>query len=106
MACHGEAHDHDHDHSKPEDAEGDSLFQYIDTTKLRVLNASDASTVSIPFRPWHLRQMKDQALDSNEDDPELILFIPFTESVTIKSICLSGGTEGTHPKRMKMYKHR
>lgn len=27
----------------------------------------------------------------------------FTEAVSIKSICVSGGEDGTHPKEIKLY---
>ena len=112
MACRGEAedyghshdhgHEHDHDHSRPEDAEGDSLYGVIDTTKLRCLNAQDPSQVGNPFKPFAERRDRTKYLDSNEDDPEFILYVPFTQSVGIKSICISGGEDGTHPRTIKM----
>ena len=98
----GHDHDHDHDH-EPEDASGDSLFPYIDTVKMRCLNAMDPSAVSHPIKPHEQRQDREKYLDSNEDDPEFILFIPFTETVTIKSICIGGGEDGMHPKVVKLY---
>ena len=106
MSCSGSACTQDHDHTKPEDAYGDSLFQYIDTTKVRVLNASDDNDRNIPFRPYHLRHERDACLSSNDDDCELVLFIPFTESVVIKSMCISGGQEGTHPRDMNLFVNR
>lgn len=99
---HHHGHDHDHDHSRPEDSEGDTLYPYIDTTKLRCLNASDPSQVGNPFKPHADRLDSEKFLDSNEDDPEFILHIPFTQSVTIKSICIRGGEDGMHPKTMKL----
>lgn len=104
---HGHGHDHDdHDHSKPEDAEGDSLYPYIDIPKLRCLNAEEAQHVHFPFKPHYDRRDREKFLDSQEDDPELILFIPFTEAVSIRSICISGGQEGTSPKEIKLFANR
>ncbi|CAI5511946.1 unnamed protein product [Closterium sp. Naga37s-1] len=47
-----------------------------------------------------------QALDSNEDDPELILFILFTTDVKIKSIAIIGGADGTSPAKMRVFTNR
>ncbi|RQM19756.1 hypothetical protein B5M09_002198 [Aphanomyces astaci] len=111
MSCaheHGD-HDHSHDHAhshEVEDAEGDSLFQYIDTSKVRVLNALDEDHRTHPFKSAALKKSKDTFLESNEDDPELILYIPFTEAVSIKSICISGGEDGLHPKSVKLFSNR
>jgi hypothetical protein len=101
-ALHDHSHDHDHHTHEVEAPEGDSLFQYIDTSKLRVLNAEEPELVAAPFKSFHERNDRMRFLSSNEDDPELILFIPFTEAVSIKSICLIGGEDGNHPKQIKL----
>ncbi|KAG7379277.1 PITH domain-containing protein 1 [Phytophthora pseudosyringae] len=111
--CHDEHaavgdHDHNHDHDdEVEDANGDSLYPFIDTSKLRVLNALDPQAAAHPFKPFHERQDHSRFLASNDDDPEMILFIPFTEAVSIKSICISGSAgDGTHPKEVKLFTNR
>lgn len=74
---HDHSHDHDHDHSHDvEDAEGDSLFPYIDTSKLRVLNAEDPAHVGHPFKAFHDRHDRSRFLSSNEGDLEIIIFVP------------------------------
>ncbi|ETI36124.1 hypothetical protein, variant 1 [Phytophthora nicotianae CJ01A1] len=105
---HDHNHDHNHDHDdEVEDANGDSLYPFIDTSKLRVLNALDPQAAAHPFKPFHERQDRSRFLASNEDDPEVILFIPFTEAVSIKSICISGSAgDGTHPKAVKLFTNR
>ncbi|TDH73602.1 hypothetical protein CCR75_008456 [Bremia lactucae] len=107
---HDQSHDHDHDHNHGggvEHATGDSLYPFIDTSKLWVLNALDPRAASHPFKPFHERQNHSCFLASNYDDPELILFIPFTEAVSIKSICISGSAgDGNHPKAIKMFTNR
>ncbi|TMW66472.1 hypothetical protein Poli38472_004237 [Pythium oligandrum] len=102
---HDHSHDHDHDHDV-EDANGESLYPYIDTSKLRVLNAEDPTHVAHPFKPYHDREDHTRFLNSNEDDPEMIIYIPFTEAVSIKSICISGGEDGAHPKTVKLFTNR
>ena len=101
---HSHSHSHDRDHSnEANDANGDSLYPYIDTSKLRVLNALDPLAVANPFKPFHERQDRSRFLASNDDDPEMIVFIPFTEAVSIKSICISGCVgDGTHPRAVKL----
>ena len=46
------------------------------------------------------------ALRSNEDDPELILHVPFTEAVKIQSVCISGGLGGVAPQEAKVWVDR
>ncbi|OQR87671.1 hypothetical protein ACHHYP_08173 [Achlya hypogyna] len=102
-------HDHDHDHSHDhdvEDAEGDSLFRFIDTSKVRCLNALDERQKTHPFKSAANKKARDTYLDSNEDDPELILYIPFTEAVSVKSICIAGGIDGLHPTSVKLFTNR
>ena len=41
--------------------------------------------------------------ESNEDDPELLINIPFYTQVAIKSMTLIGGEDGTAPSKVKMY---
>ncbi|XP_020080239.1 PITH domain-containing protein 1-like isoform X2 [Ananas comosus] len=45
-------------------------------------------------------------LESNEDDPELLVFIPFTCDVKIKSIAVVGGSGGTSPSKMRAFINR
>ncbi|KAG7396811.1 PITH domain-containing protein 1 [Phytophthora boehmeriae] len=108
LGGHDHDHDHNHDHEDDvEDANGDSLYPFIDTSKVRVLNALDPQTAAHPFKPFHERQDRTRFLASNDDDPEMILFIPFTEAVSIKSICISGAAgDGTHPKEVKLFTNR
>lgn len=78
LGGHDHSHDHDHDHEHDvEDAGGDSLYPYVDTSKLRVLNAAAPEHVAHPFKPFHDRRDHSRFLASNEDDPEMILFVPY-----------------------------
>lgn len=45
-------------------------------------------------------------MESNEGDPELIVFIPFTADVKIKSIAIVGGADGTSPAKMRAFINR
>jgi hypothetical protein len=50
------------------------------------------------------RKEPEPRLDSHDDDPELILYIPFTRVVKLKSINVIGGHagEGTAPAKIKL----
>ncbi|CAN6441514.1 unnamed protein product [Victoria cruziana] len=45
-------------------------------------------------------------LESNDGDPELLVFIPFTSDVKIKSISVVGGADGTSPSKMRAFINR
>jgi len=46
---------------------------------------------------------KDDYLESNDDDPELLIYIPFLSVVKIKSMVMIGGEEGLSPSHMKIF---
>ena len=50
------------------------------------------------------RREPEPRLDSHDDDPELVLYIPFTRVVKLKSINIIGGHagEGTAPAKIKL----
>jgi hypothetical protein len=43
---------------------------------------------------------------SEEDDAELIIHIPFTVQVKLKSFCMIGGADGESPSRIKLFTNR
>ncbi|KAL6597883.1 hypothetical protein ACP70R_046688 [Stipagrostis hirtigluma subsp. patula] len=102
MAC---LHDHScEDHNCAADW---SLFNHIDIPKVVALNESVPGSVKSVFKPWEQRlDTSGGFLESNEDDPELLIFIPFTSDVKIKSISVVGGPDGTSPSRMRAFINR
>jgi hypothetical protein len=86
---------------------GTSLHGYIDTTRASVLNASNPDCLKNIFRPWDQRLARDvEPLHSDEDDPELLLSIPFTSDVKIRTIMIIGGPDGSSPSRMSVFTNR
>ncbi len=58
---------------------------------MRCLNEATEGSTRDLFRAWDRRLEGDgQALESNEDDPELLLHIPFDGAVKLKAICIIG----------------
>ncbi|OIT34021.1 PREDICTED: PITH domain-containing protein 1 [Nicotiana attenuata] len=102
MAC---LHDHDcADHNCSSDW---SLFKHIDLSKVSALNEAVRGSVKSVFKPWEQRLNTSEGhLESNEGDPELIVFIPFTADVKIKSIAIVGGADGTSPAKMRAFINR
>ena len=42
-------------------------------------------------------------LESNEGDPELLIYIPFNSAIKMKSMVMIGGEEGTSPAIIKLF---
>jgi hypothetical protein len=102
MAC---LHDHScEDHNCAADW---SLYNHVDIPKVVALNESVPGSVKAVFKPWEQRLDNSGGfLESNEGDPELLVFIPFTSDVKIKSISVVGGADGTSPSRMRAFINR
>ncbi|XP_010911743.1 uncharacterized protein [Elaeis guineensis] len=102
MAC---MHDHScEDHNCSADW---SLYKHIDFSKVSALNESIAGSVKSVFKPWNRRlDTSEGLLESNDGDPELLVFIPFTSDVKIKSISVVGGSGGTSPSKMRAFINR
>ncbi|WCJ29570.1 PITH domain-containing protein 1 [Euphorbia peplus] len=102
MAC---VHDHsceDHDCSSSW-----SLYKHIDLPKVSALNEAVRGSAKSVFKPWEQRlDLNGEHLESNEADPELLVYIPFTTDVKIKSISIVGGVDGTSPSKMRAFINR
>jgi len=44
-----------------------------------------------------------EILRSNDDDPELLIHIPFNGAVKLKAVCVVGGEGGTSPGKMRLF---
>jgi len=111
---HGHSHggndrdDHHHEHTSCKDenlGEIFSLYKFIDTTQLRCLNESVDGAIKRVFKPWDKRLDKTLFVESDSDH-ELLVTIPFTGSVKLKSFCVIGGTGGTSPSKVKLFINR
>jgi hypothetical protein len=59
--------------------------------QIAALNEAQAGSVRNVFRPWAERlDLSQPTLDSNDDDPELLIHVPFNGSVKIKVPRISG----------------
>ncbi len=69
------------------------LRQYIDFSKVQCLNEYEPHTGKAILKPYDSRLSNTPRLLSPDDDPELLLRIPFTEAVTLQQLCLRAGSE-------------
>ena len=60
---------------------------------MRCLNAAEGSDARAVLRPWERRRERTPVLESNEDDCELLLYVPFTSDV--KARACSAGRDGS-----------
>ena len=108
--CSGHSHDH-HDH------EGDlglSLRPHIDFPLVRCLNEDVPHSGRAILKLHEDRLSAHPVLKSQDDDPELLLFVPFTEAVTIQSLSIrsvpSNDDErersSAPPKHIKLFTNR
>ncbi|KAM0826710.1 hypothetical protein ACQ4PT_068681 [Festuca glaucescens] len=98
---------HDHECESHNCAADWSLYNHVDIPKVVALNESVAGSVKSVFKPWEQRlETSGGFLESNEGDPELLVFIPFTSDVKIKSIAVVGGADGSSPSRMRAFINR
>ncbi|KAG0241261.1 hypothetical protein BGW41_006115 [Actinomortierella wolfii] len=115
--CHDEAHDHDHHHhghdghdhshdrSPDEGLVHESLFSKIDRDNVVCLNESEPGQGKSILKPWTDRMDDSKVLESDADE-QLILFIPFTASVKLKSISIRYEPGETAPSKLKVFTNR
>eukprot|EP00026_Physarum_polycephalum_P013483 Phypoly_transcript_13889.p1 GENE.Phypoly_transcript_13889~~Phypoly_transcript_13889.p1 ORF type:complete len:206 (+),score=16.64 Phypoly_transcript_13889:320-937(+) len=95
--------DHNHADDLADRGQEYSLFKHIAIDGVTCLNESSPGSCKNVFKPFDQRLDTTKFLESNEDDPEFILHIPFTGVVKLKSIVIIGGENGKHPNKVKAY---
>lgn len=101
--CAGHSHDHDHG-----DELGLSLRPQMDLPSVFCLNEVVPHSGRRVLKIHEERLSTNPSLLSPEDDPELLLHIPFTESVSIQSIAVRSmtGHNTAPPKTLKLFTNR
>lgn len=82
-----------------------SLYSRIDIDKLQCLNESTEGSGKKIFKAWDKRLHFEDYVES-DCDAELLINIPFTGNVKLKSIIVLGGNEDSHPARVHLWKNR
>lgn len=70
---------------------------------MRCLNEALEGSCRGIFKPWHQRldASAGSVLRSEDDDPELLLHIPFSGAIKLTAITIIGGANGTSPSKLK-----
>eukprot|EP01126_Amoeba_proteus_P065001 TRINITY_DN9167_c0_g1_i8.p1 TRINITY_DN9167_c0_g1~~TRINITY_DN9167_c0_g1_i8.p1 ORF type:complete len:150 (+),score=31.33 TRINITY_DN9167_c0_g1_i8:61-450(+) len=102
---HGHNHGH-HDHHGQcckDDSLGElySLWRHIDLTNVHCLNEAVPGSVKKIFKTWDKRLDRKDYVESDCDE-ELLINIPFTGIVKLKSLCMIGGGDGSSPAKLKL----
>mmetsp|Transcript_6488 Transcript_6488/g.8429 ORF Transcript_6488/g.8429 Transcript_6488/m.8429 type:complete len:215 (+) Transcript_6488:166-810(+) len=102
--CSGHSHDHEHG-----DDQGLSLRTYIDFDRVQCFNEEVNGSGKLVLKIHEERQSETPSVASPEDDPELLFYIPFTESVTVQSITIrnaSRNNDNAAPRKVKIFTNR
>ncbi len=95
------SHNHDCDESS---CATSSLHGFVDLSKLSSQNVQVEADCRNVFREWNSRLDTDPVgIQSDENECELILRVPFTEDVKLTGVVIVGGKNGTHPAEVKLF---
>ena len=104
---HGHEHDHTSDHSHDQgEVDGVDLFPQIAMDRVRCLNERTHGMGKSCLKPYEKRLDHRTHLLSDEDDPECIIHVPFTESIRLVGLCICGNNDDTAPKHVKVFVNR
>ena len=88
------------------DGPSNDLLPYIDMEGVCALNEAEKGACRGVFKPHDQRLESEPVLESEEDDPQLIIHIPFVSPVKIRAITVIGGSDGMAPAELRAYVNR
>ncbi|BGP31821.1 hypothetical protein JCM10296v2_003596 [Rhodotorula toruloides] len=78
------------------------LYKHVDRDKVVALNAEDGKEGKMVIRPWDQRTQEEEWLESDADE-QLIVRIPFTGNIKLRSILIKAGPAGYTPDKMQVF---
>ncbi|KAI9319097.1 galactose-binding domain-like protein [Dichotomocladium elegans] len=102
--CHDEHCDHDHG-DLPGSGDQFLLYSRIDRDNVRCLNEAERDMGKDVIKPWNERMDNVKFLESDADE-QLIVFVPFTGSVKLRSICIRTHPGDAAPSLLKVFINR
>ncbi|KAJ3102754.1 hypothetical protein HDU97_000293 [Phlyctochytrium planicorne] len=102
---HGGHDHHDHDHDGPDRGNEFTLYQHIDIENVVGLNESIPGSAQKVFKPYDKRYEAEPFVESDADE-QLIIKIPFTGSVKLKSIAVKGAVGDSNPSKLQAFINR
>ncbi|KAI9450140.1 DUF1000-domain-containing protein [Lactarius psammicola] len=98
--CGEHAHDDDHSHDHTSNGgPSDNLFAHIDRSNVVALNSVHGGSEVI--KPWDERMDEQVYIESDADD-QLIIRVPFTGSVKLRSLLLKSGPGDQTPAKVAL----
>nr|GAT52955.1 predicted protein [Mycena chlorophos] len=79
-----------------------NLYEFIDKDGVHGLNLAVPEDAKAIIKPWDERDNTDRYAESGVDD-QLILHVPFTQHVRLKSILLKLGRGEFTPRQLRIY---
>ncbi|KAF8137363.1 galactose-binding domain-like protein [Boletus edulis] len=79
-----------------------NLFGYIDRDNVHGLNLAVPEQAKQLIKPWSDREDTSQFADSGVDD-QMIIHVPFSQNVRIKSVILKIGRGESTPRHLKIF---
>ncbi|KAG8990918.1 hypothetical protein FRB93_002990 [Tulasnella sp. JGI-2019a] len=83
-------------------AETTNLFNVIDRDNVFGLNLTQLEDAREMIKPWESRESMARWGESSEDD-EMIIHIPFTNNVRVRSVMVKLGRGELCPRRLRLY---
>jgi len=83
----------------------DNLFGVIDRDNVHGLNLAVPEDARAVIKAWDEREDTARFADSGVDD-QLVIHVPFTQNVRVKSILLKLGRGETTPRHLRIYANR
>lgn len=114
---HGHDHHHDDDsHIHPDESPSDLLYSCIARDQITCLNNDPSSSTGSPsciVKPWHKRNDEAEYIQSEADDGQLLIRIPFegggggggggSSSCKLRSLLLKAGPGGHTPRSVTLF---
>ncbi|KAF7457389.1 thioredoxin family Trp26 protein [Cryptosporidium felis] len=82
---------------------GKDLLPSIELDGVTALNEFRIGSCKGLFRPYEERLREDKVCKSQEDDPELMIFVRFSSPCTLSSLSVIGGDEGKSPNKVNLF---
>ena len=95
-----------HASSRDVDPTGTDMLGSIYIEAITCLNEREPKSAHLVFKTQENKLEHDLVLQSNEGDPELLLYVPFVCPVKVLSLCIIGGGNGTTPQEMRLFKNQ
>ncbi|KAH8117751.1 DUF1000-domain-containing protein [Phellopilus nigrolimitatus] len=99
--CHDDLDLDDHEHST-ETGLADNLYSHIDLANVAAFNVSDDTPGVKALKLWHERLDETVWVESDADD-QMIIRIPFTGSVKLRSVLLKSGPGNQTPAKICLF---